>query len=100
MTRVTFTPNARDELSGIHSYIAADSQHRADVLLSRIEESVLSLRQFPREGRLRPELAPGVRSIPAGNYIIFYTLIADTIWILHILHAARDLSTFEFDTRL
>jgi hypothetical protein len=42
-------------------------------------------------GRRRPELRPDIRSIPVGNYVIFYRLAAANIEIAWILHGRRDI---------
>ena len=36
-------------------------------------------------------MATGLRSLPLGNYIIFYRPIDDGIEVVRILHGARDL---------
>jgi len=54
------------------------------------------LAEQPMLGRSRDELAPGLRSIPLGRYVIFYEVIPDGISIVRVLHGARDLgSLFE-----
>jgi hypothetical protein len=42
-------------------------------------------------GRLRPELAPHLRSFPIGNYVIFYRLTQEGIEVARVLHGARDI---------
>jgi len=42
-------------------------------------------------GRLRDELADGLRSFPVGRYVIFYRPIPKGIEIVRVLHGARDL---------
>ena len=49
-------------------------------------------------GRCRDELAPGVRSLPFGRYVIFYLPLHDEIDVVRVLHSARDIeSIFEKD---
>ena len=46
-------------------------------------------------GRARDEdLRPGVRSVPAGEYVIFYRVREQDVRILHVLHGRRDIQTF------
>jgi len=47
----------------------------------------------PQLGRRREELAPGLRSFPAGSYFIFYQPIADGIEVVRVLHASRDIDS-------
>ena len=42
-------------------------------------------------GRRREELAPGLRSILQGSYVIFYRLTEERIEIVRVLHVARDI---------
>jgi toxin ParE1/3/4 len=42
-------------------------------------------------GRSREELAPGLRSLAFGRYVIFDEVIPDGIAIIRVLHGARDL---------
>ena len=46
---------------------------------------------MPEVGRQRPDLAPNLRSLPAGNYVIFYRPIPDGIQLIRVLHGARDI---------
>ncbi len=42
-------------------------------------------------GRPRPELRPDLRSFPFGNYVIFFRYLEDTLEVVSILHAHRDI---------
>lgn len=50
-----------------------------------------ALARFPEMGRVRPEIAPGVRSTLVFPYVIFYRIDDDVGQILRILHGKRDL---------
>jgi toxin ParE1/3/4 len=52
------------------------------------------LAQFPNMGISRDELHPGLRSLPVGKYLIFYTLISDGIAIVRVLHGMMDIEAF------
>jgi toxin ParE1/3/4 len=41
-------------------------------------------------GRAREERLPGLRSFPAGRYLIFYTPTDGGITLDRVLHGARD----------
>jgi plasmid stabilization system protein ParE len=51
------------------------------------------LAAFPRFGRPRDELRPGVRSyrLPRFQHIVIYRHKDDTIMFLRLLHGARDI---------
>ena len=42
-------------------------------------------------GRLRPELASGMRSFAIDKYLVFYRIAGDAITVLRVLHGARDI---------
>jgi len=46
--------------------------------------------QNPLAGRQRPELVPGLRSFPVGNYVIFYVPLIDGIEVLRVMNSRRD----------
>ena len=48
-------------------------------------------------GKAVDSIAPGIRFIPTGNYLIFYRVVTDGVEIARILHGARDIGT-EFFT--
>jgi toxin ParE1/3/4 len=47
----------------------------------------------PHIGRARPELAPELRSVPEGRYVMFYRPLPDGVEIVRVLHGARDLDS-------
>lgn len=91
MAKAIVSRDARDDLSDIYDYIAADNVSAAFRLIDRFGKIFVTVAANPRMGRVRPELGERIRSIPDGNYIIFYRRWADTILIVRVLHAARDL---------
>lgn len=42
-------------------------------------------------GRRREELAPDLRSITEGNYVILYLGTANGIYIVRVLHSKQDI---------
>jgi toxin ParE1/3/4 len=47
-------------------------------------------------GRKVGELAPNLRSLPVGSYLIFYRPIDDGIQLIRVLHGARDITPEHF----
>lgn len=92
MTRVTHTRQARQDLFSIWSYIAEDSPAAADRLLDAIDEKCALLADHPRLGPARPDLAPDLRYLPVGSYLILYREIATDVEIVRVLHGARNLN--------
>ena len=91
MPSVLRTAQANIDLVEIWEYIARDTAPSADELLDRIAEACGTLADNPLVGRAREELAPSLRSLPVGNYVIFYRPIHDGIVVIRVLHGARDL---------
>ncbi len=50
-----------------------------------------ALAQFPEIGRLRPEIAPNLRSTLVYPYVLFYRLEQGVVQIIRILHGKMDL---------
>ncbi|MCP4676534.1 MAG: type II toxin-antitoxin system RelE/ParE family toxin [Deltaproteobacteria bacterium] len=68
----------------------------ADFLYSNIHEKFHALSDSPLIGRSRSEIGEGVRSFPIGNYVVFYRIVSEGIYISRVLHGKRDiLATFE-----
>lgn len=91
MTEVILSDEAKDDLSEIYDYIAADNRAAADRLLDSFEKVFERISSFPEIGRPRSELREKVRSIPDGNFVIFYRPWGESVLVIRILHGARDL---------
>jgi toxin ParE1/3/4 len=91
MGTILRTVLAEEDLLDIWAHIAEDNPDAADRLLDQLALTAETLAENPRAGRLRDELAPALRSLPVGNYVIFYEPIKDGIVIVRVLHGARDL---------
>ena len=84
---------AEDDLSEIVNYIAAERPSTADALAAKIEKNLNLLSKNPRLGRIPNEeelIQLGYRYLVVQNYLIFYTIEEQTIYIHRILHGARD----------
>lgn len=92
MRQVIRSPLAEADLLEIWLYIARDNEDAADAVLDRIEAVCLKLAKSNRLGRARPELGPGVRSFPVGQYVIFYRVAGRRLEIVRVLSGYRDLS--------
>jgi len=95
MARITQAPAAKADAVEIWAYIAQDNPDAADRLLNRFDDLFCLLASQPFLGKRIEELAPNLRVIPTGSYLIFYRPTEDGIEIVRILHAARDI-TAEF----
>ena len=62
----------------------------ADALLRRFDQKLQLLSEFPGTGRGRPELRPGMRSFPVGQYVLYFRPIPGGIALVRVLHGRRD----------
>ncbi len=86
------SPRAADDLEDLWSYVAdSTSDDIADGRMDRIFEACSMLRDQPRSGRPRDELAPGLRSVAVPPWVVFYRIRADTLEVVRVLHGRRDL---------
>ena len=88
--RLVFTPAAEKDLDDIWFEIALDNPPSADHTIDRIRGRSEQLSAFPESGRERRDIAPGVRSLNSGTYLILYQVAAGRVEIVRIVHGARD----------
>jgi toxin ParE1/3/4 len=68
----------------------------ADRILDEIVARFELLGEFPEAGRPSDDIARGVKSFPAGKYLIYYRRTGEYTEILHIFRGAREqLKTFK-----
>ena len=91
MPQVVKRPQAETDLDDIWWYIAQDNPVAADRFLDEIIEKCRALMQFPKMGISRNEIMPSLRSMPVGNYLIFYLPLDDGIEIVRVLPGMRDI---------
>lgn len=91
MPTVHRTSLANADLVEISLRIAEDNPVAADTWLDNFDRKCRLLTTMPEMGRLRPELAPQIRSWVYGDYVIFYQISPDGIVVARVLHGSRDL---------
>ena len=95
MGEFRLSPEAEAELDGIWIHIARESGS-VDVatrVVDSITERFWLLARHPYIGRRRDEdLRPGLRSLPADDYVIIHRIAEyDVVMILHVVHGSRDI---------
>jgi len=95
---VVFRPEAEADLIGLHEYIAERSGHQiAGGYIDRIEEACMALTTFPKRGRRRDDILPGLRTIAFERRItIAYRVLKSQVEIVTIAYAGRN---FEDDLK-
>ncbi len=95
MARARYSPLARADIDASAAYIAGENPDAARRFQHAVRESIDLLLRFPelaplyphpnRQG-LRAKLVSGFR-----NYVLFYTVEPDGIYLVRLLHSSRDL---------
>ena len=97
MPRIRFTSSAESDLLELWLTIAEDNLAAADKSLDTVQAAVALLATQPEMGRMRPELANGLRSFPTRTpYIIFYLPEKGGLLVVRVLHHARDIDAEYF----
>ena len=96
MSEFRLSPEAERELDNIWLYIARESGNIdiATRVVDKITEYFWLLARNPYLGRARDEdLRLGLRSFPAGDYLIIHRIVEDdVVLILHVVHGRRDIA--------
>ena len=91
MGKAVWSPSALSDIDAIAEYIARDSADHAALLIARLRRAADRLMDFPRRGRIIPELDdPSCREVIEGPYRLMYRVEGDDVWITGVVHGARD----------
>jgi toxin ParE1/3/4 len=99
LIRIFYTRRAEEELRGIWRYIAEDNEPAADRILLAISEKIDLLRDHPRLGPRRSDIAEGARLLIERHFLILYETHPNTdegpvedVEIVSIVDGRRDLT--------
>lgn len=94
MAEFSLARAAYTDLEEIDAYtLATWGGQQRDVYITALFSRFADLAALPGMGRLRPELAEGVRSFPHQQHVIFYELYDERCVILRVLHQSRDVAS-------
>jgi toxin ParE1/3/4 len=91
------TSRAERDLLQIWLYVAERSEPAADAVIDSIEHICDLLSDSPQMGRSRTELGPGLRSFPAGRYVLYYRLAGDDVVIVRVLSGSREVKAADLN---
>jgi toxin ParE1/3/4 len=99
---LVYRPLAREDLAEIYWRRAElEGLASADALVSAIQDRCEGLTSFSERGTPRPEICPGVRSIPfRRKAVIAYLVRRDAVVIIGIMYGGRDLAALKQPGRL
>ncbi len=99
MAQVRWTPQALDDLDAICLFIARDAPQIAAVFADRAFRATDRLADYPRSGRIVPELdVEHIREIILGNYRLIYRIREDQVQVVTVHHGARLLDVAKIDS--
>ncbi|MCD4693257.1 MAG: type II toxin-antitoxin system RelE/ParE family toxin [Calditrichales bacterium] len=88
---VIWSNPAKDDLKKIHDYIAKDSKFYAIKVSQEFIEESENLKEFPKMGRVVPELGySNIRELFLYSYRLIYEISPDKVEILAIIHGRKD----------
>jgi toxin ParE1/3/4 len=94
--KLTWSPEARDDLRAIAARRRAYSHSSSKALLIRIRARGRQILQFPDSGRAVPELdTPLVRELIEAEFRIIYEWFPDRVEILQVLHGRMSLESLD-----
>lgn len=91
MSQILRRPAATEDIAEHWDWMAEQDLAAADRWLDRLEASLQTWASQPLMGRLRPELATGLRSFAFERHVVFDLPLAQGIERVRVLHAARDI---------
>jgi toxin ParE1/3/4 len=91
MSGYRFSADANRDVAGIVDFLFELNPVAARNFLNALESTCELLAAHSGIGRLRPELGEGVRSMPIGNYLVFYIPSAEGIDVARVIYGGRDL---------
>jgi toxin ParE1/3/4 len=89
---VYWTETAIQQLSNLYTYLCQTSPPYAQRTIDRLTRRSQQIATFPNSGRVVPEFDNDrIREIIEGKYRIIYTIQANQIEVLAVLHGAQSL---------
>lgn len=90
--KIFWTNEALSKLLEIEEYISIDNINRAEKFIDFLIEKVESIKDYPKRGRIIPELnIDNIREIIVKNYRIIYKIDKNIITILTVFEGHKTL---------
>jgi len=90
---IRYLPIAEDDLNEIVDYLSDHSINAANAFIDELERLEDSLSMFPESAALirnRRLRSRGYRVAVIGDYLLFYTLRNECVYIMRIIHNRRN----------
>lgn len=99
MAGYSYSDEARLDLESIMDYIARNNPDAARRWIGGIRENFRMLVRQPLIGEACNELRQEMRFVVFGNYVVYYTIRRGRVYIVRIVHGARDVDAIFPDER-
>ena len=88
---LVWSPEAIEDIEAIAAYIERDSPWYAKAVVSKLVETAESIPEYPKLGRLVPELGhSNIRERMVHRYRLIYRLEEERAVVAAIIHARQD----------
>ena len=93
--RIVVTPEARDQLDNLHSYIAAAANAETSTrFVNGILDHIATLREFPKRGTPRDDLRSGLRTLAWRRRVtIAFVVEQRDVVVIGVYYGGRDLDS-------
>ena len=89
--KIIISDKAKRDLFRIYSFVEERSPAAAEKVVARIDRKFGQLTRFPFIGRERFSLAPGLRGVVVGTYLILYAVESDDIVVVRVIDGRMDI---------
>jgi toxin ParE1/3/4 len=87
------TDSALGEIQEISEYLAKTyGFSQSERFLKKLNAQFFRIVQFPKMGKPRDEILPGLRMLSVDRYLVLYVVLGDDVEILRVVSGFRDLS--------
>ena len=91
MVELNVSASARADLLDLHTQSTIRfGLDVADEYIDGIDVAFARLAEFPQSGPVFPGIRPPVRYLAYKRHHIIYDYTGDTVWVIRIIHHARD----------
>ncbi|WP_066819556.1 type II toxin-antitoxin system RelE/ParE family toxin [Sphingomonas mali] len=92
---IVFTPEARDQLDHLHSYIASAADAEIAMRFADgILDHIATLSEFPERGTPRDDLRPGMRTLAWRRRVTIAFVVEERdVVVIGIFYGGRDFET-------
>lgn len=91
MLRLTVTPKAESDLTGIWIYTCEEwGADQADSYLDQLEAGMNQLTHYPSLGANYAHVFPGYRRLQVENHAVFYRVLETEVRVVRVLHEDMD----------